>query len=904
MTVNFRTTYTRGVLFSIGSLLILTLSCKEQKIDFNVQVRPILNKSCITCHGGVRQNGGFGLIFRENALGETKNGKIGIVPGHPEKSELIARINSEDPELRMPFEKEPLNQEEIDILTKWIEQGAEWQQHWAYLRPEEPEIPENNLKWGNNEIDDFILEKIEVNGLKPSEEASNYDLVRRVYLDLTGLPPSLDQVADFVNDDSENAYEKLVDKLLESPKYGEHWASMWLDLARYADSKGYEADRAREIWKYRDWVINAFNDDVPFDQFTIEQLAGDLLPEPSLDQLIATAFHRNTLNNDEGGTDNEEYRISSVIDRVNSTWEIWQSTTIGCVQCHSHPYDPIRQNEYYSSFAFFNNTSDWDVPSENPVLKEFEEEDQAKLDEIKQWITSRSNSSETNKWERFLRTGEPKLRAEDFTEVKNVVHHNRSGQDYMELYNGSSIKIEKVVLQNIDRIYINYNQSDEHLGNLVISTDSVGGPVIGEASLAKTKGFKNLQIKVLTESKVADLYFQFESKHDDYSCTIDGLLLGEKLPGDKDSEYEQIYAEIDKVLKVPGKYSTPIMVEKPKDHSRKTNVFVRGNWREKGDEVPIGIPKLFNSEEKEFNNRLDLAKWLVSDENPLTGRVMVNRFWEKLFGVGIVGTVEDFGALGDHPTHPELLDWLALRFSGEWNWSMKKLLKTIAMSSTYRQSSQVTDDAKEKDPDNKWLARSPRIRLSAEQIRDQALAVSNLLSDKMYGPSVMPYQPEGIWNVIYNNQAWITSEGEDAFRRGLYTYVRRTSAYPSLITFDASSREFCLSRRINTNTPLQALVILNDPAFFDAARNLARQILLVEGDKEKKVIAAYRSVMGKIPETDKSDILVKLLEETEAYYRDHEEEAYELAKSDDLELASLTVMANALMNMDEFIVKN
>jgi len=473
----------------------------------------------------------------------------------------------------------------------------------------------------------------------------------------------------------------------------------------------------------------------------------------------------------------------------------------------------------------------------------------------------------------------------------------------MEVYKDSYIKIKDVILQDIDRIYFNYNQSGENQGTLVIRTDSENGPVIGEASLSKTKGFQNIQIKVLTESKLADLYFQFESKSDDYSCTIDGFLMGEKLPGDKDSEYEQVYTRIDKLLDVPARNSTPIMVEKPKDHSRQTNVFIRGNWQEKGDEVPIGIPKLFNSKD-EFSNRLDLAKWIVSDENPLTGRVAVNRFWEKLFGKGIVSTVEDFGTQGDYPSHPELLDWLALRFSGDWNWSIKTLLKTIVMSATYRQSSRVTDDAKEKDPDNIWLSRSPRVRLSAEQVRDQALAVSGLLSDKMYGPSVMPFQPEGVWSVVYSNATWTTSEGEDAYRRALYTYLRRSSPYPSLIGFDAAAREVCVSRRINTNTPLQALITLNDPVYFEAARNLAQQIQEAKGDKKTTVNNAYNRVMGKMPESDKSDILVKLLNETEAYYKDHEEEAYELAKSENLELASLTVMANALMNMDEFIVKN
>ncbi|MEQ6121764.1 DUF1553 domain-containing protein [Reichenbachiella sp. MALMAid0571] len=891
--------------FAFGCIMLVGASCQEEKVDFNTQVRPILNKNCISCHGGVKQSGGFGLIFRENALGETKNGKIGIVPGHPEKSEMIARITHENEEMRMPLERDPLKPEEIETITKWIEQGAEWQEHWAYIKPEEPEVPAiNNSDWAKNEIDHFISEKLQSHNLTPSGRAAKEDLVRRVYLDLIGLPPTLDQVEAFVNDNSTDSFEKVVDQLLASPQYGEHWASMWLDLARYADSKGYEADRGRQIWKYRDWVIKAFNQNMPFDQFTVEQLAGDLLPDPSIDNLVATAFHRNTLNNGEGGTDNEEYRISSVIDRVNNTWEVWQSTTMSCVQCHSHPYDPIRHEEYYTSMAFFNNTSDWDVPSEHPILRELKEEDENKLDEIKEWIAGRSSDKVGNKWERFVRIGEPKLRPEDFDKVENVVHYNRAGQDYMQVHKGALIKIKNVSLNNVDRIYFNYKQSGKDEGTLVIRIDSLDGTIIGKTPLVKTNGFTNLPIAITGGTKTADLYFQFDSKSKDYSCSIDGFLLGEKLPGEKNEEYKEVYADIDEMLNAPAKNTTPVMVEKSKAHSRSTNVFVRGNWMVKADQVSSDIPKLLNDEDKEFADRLDLAKWLVSDQNPLTGRVMVNRFWAKLFGRGIVLTVEDFGTLGDYPSHPELLDWLALRFSGEWDWNVKKLLKTIVTSATYQQTAVISQEAKEKDPNNKWLSRSPRTRLSAEQIRDQALAVSGLLSDKMYGPSVMPYQPEGVWTVVYSNEAWETSENEDAYRRGLYTYMRRSSPYPSFITFDAASREFCLSRRINTNTPLQALVTLNDPVYFEAARNLAKQILPLEGDKKAKVETAYQKVMGKLPDPSKTDILVKLLDNTEEYYSEHVEEAREIAKSDSLELASLTVMANALMNMDEFIVKN
>ncbi|MFY0598691.1 MAG: DUF1553 domain-containing protein [Cyclobacteriaceae bacterium] len=891
------------VLFTLA-LGFLLGSCDERKVDFNTEVRPILNKSCISCHGGVKQSGGFGLVFRENALSESKNGNFGIVPGHPEKSEMISRINHKNPELRMPLEKDPLTQEEIDLLTTWVKQGAQWDDHWAYLKPKHPELPQSNSDWTENEIDHFILEKMQVNDLTPSEQANAHDLVRRVYLDLTGLPPTLNQVNNYVSDKSENAYEKLVDDLLTSPNYGEHWASMWLDLARYADSKGYEADRKRVIWKYRDWVIKAFNNDMPFDQFTIEQLAGDLLPNPTIDQLIATAFHRNTLNNSEGGTDNEEYRISSVIDRVNTTWEVWQSTTMGCVQCHSHPYDPIRHEEYYSSFAFFNNTSDWDVNTDHPLLKELNESDRAQLDEVKKYITNLSSNSESSKWEKFLLTGEPKLRPEDFEEAKNIVHHNRGNQDYMVIHNEAYIKIKDVLLVDVDRIYLSYFQRWSASGELIITTDSLNGSIIGKKTLKQVDSFLNVPIKLSTEKKAADLYFQFKSKVKNYSCVIDGFLLSKRLPEEDRQVADRMYQKIDELINAPYEISTPIMVEKPESHSRKSHVFVRGNWLVKGDEVSPGVPKLFDQTNRELTNRLDLANWLISDENPLSGRVMVNRFWSKMFGIGIVRTVEDFGTLGDYPSHPELLDWMAIKFSGEWKWSVKKLLKTIAMSATYRQSAKITAEKREKDPDNKWLSRSPRVRLSAEQIRDQALAVSGLLSEKMYGPSVMPHQPEGVWSVVYNSDTWSTSEGEDAYRRGLYTYLRRSSPYPSFISFDAASREYCLSRRIITNTPLQALITLNDPVYFEAARNLAKQITEVDGDKKKKITTAYNRIMGKSPNSEKTDILLSLFDKTSEYYEANKREAYEIAKAENLELASLTVVVNALMNMDEFTVKN
>ncbi len=885
-------------------LLFALLSCKEKKIGFNTQIRPILNKKCISCHGGVKQSGNFGLVFRENALGKTASGKYGIVPGLPEESEMISRITHQDPEMRMPIEKPPLTKEEIELLIKWVEQGANWEDHWAYLKPQNPKTPTSDPQWGNNPIDAFILKTIKTKGMSPNTEANPYDLVRRLCLDLTGLPPTEAQISNFTTNYSKENYETFVNQLLESPSYGEHWASMWLDLARYADSKGYERDRKRQIWKYRDWVIDAFNKDMPFDQFTVEQLAGDLLPNPTEDQYIATAFHRNTLANGEGGTENEEYRVASVIDRVNTTWEVWQSTTMSCVQCHSHPYDPIKHKEFYTSYAFFNNTLDWDGPKDTPLYRGYKDLEKKKLDKVKEWVETVSSKEEANKWTNFIHLQEPKLTPEDFEEYRNATHRNTADQDFMIAYNNAQIKINDLDLESIDRIYFNYKQKITSTAKIIVRKDSMNGPIIGQTILNQAQKFTNKPIKIKPNSKSKTIFLQITSNDQKYKCLVDGVLLGKKLPAPQDKQYATIYEYIDNLLNAPYDYSTPVMHNKTESFKRQTQVFDRGNWLVLTDTVYPGVPKLLNTENTKFKNRLDLAKWLVSDNNNLTARVIANRFWAQIFGKGIVLTSEDFGTLGEKPTHPELLDWLAIKFSTDWKWSVKTLLKNIVMSSTYKQSAVITAENKEKDPYNQWLARSSRVRLSAEQIRDQALAVSGLLSKKMHGPSVMPIQPDGVWTVIYSKDSWKTSQGEDAYRRGLYTYMRRSSPYPSFISFDASGRDFCLSRRTNTNTPLQALVTLNDPVYFETAFHLAQQIEKLEGGKKEKIAIAYQKVMGKSISEEKSKILMTLLNETEAYYADHKEEVHALIKSNNTELATLTVMMNSLMNMDEFLVKN
>ncbi|UCS93906.1 PSD1 and planctomycete cytochrome C domain-containing protein [Echinicola marina] len=755
-------------LFYAGILGIASCSPGEEKIDFNAEVRPIINSKCITCHGGVKQSGEFSLLFQEEALSPTKSGHPAIIPGDAEGSEMIKRILAQDPEQRMPPEGPALSKEEVDILKRWINQGAEWEDHWSFVAPEKPDVPEVDKEaWNNNPIDHFILKKMEEKGLSPSPQADAPTLARRLSLDIIGLPPSEEMIQSLESDPSLKNYERIVDELLGSPQYGEKWTSMWLDLARYADSKGYEKDAHRDMWKYRDWVIKAFNQDMPFDQFTIEQLAGDLLPEPSKDQLIASGFHRNTMTNDEGGTDDEEFRVAAVLDRVNTTWEVWQGITFACVQCHSHPYEPIKHEEYFEFYAFLNNTADKDHPSDSPILPVYTEIDLAKKAALTHWIDS----------------------------VKN-------------------------------------HSSPYRLASMI---------------------------------------------------------------EEKENELEKI-----------RQYRLPIMQELPEEEQRSTFVFERGNWTTHGKQVYPGVPgSLPNLPEGVPANRLGMAKWLVSGENPLTARVTVNRIWGRLFGKGIVETQEDFGSQGAAPTHPELLDWLAIEWMEKDQWHLKALIKRIVMTATYRQSSEVSPKALEIDAANDYLSRAPRVRLSAEQVRDQALAVSGLLSDKMYGPSVMPYQPEGIWQAVYNGSSWDLSEGEDQHRRAVYTYLRRTSPYPSMIAFDGPTREFCVNRRIDTNTPLQALVTLNDAVYVEAAQALAKKMKTAGSTAQEQITKGYEKALLLSPSEKDMEILMNLYTNAKSHFDQTGEGLENMDKTiTDPELNALTVVANAIMNLDNFITRN
>ena len=896
----------------LGSLFF---GCRDERIDFSTQVKPILNQRCISCHGGVKQNGGFSVLFREEALDSTESGKFAIVPGDPKHSEMIRRINANDPEVRMPYKEEPLTKEEIRILTQWVEQGAEWGDHWAYTPPRPVEVPRSNQllagagpmdePWVKNDIDHFIVEKLVSAGLKPSPPADKSTLIRRVYLDLIGIPPTLEQAEKFFADTSARAYEKVVDELLASPHFGEKWASWWLDLARYADTKGYEADPSRVIWRYRDYVIKSFNDDKPFDEFAIEQLAGDMLPDPDDEQIIATAFHRNTMNNDEGGTDDEEFRTAAVIDRISTTWEVFQSTTMSCVQCHSHPYDPIRHEEYYRSFAYFNNTRDEDVSGEHPLLRTYEEADQAKLNDIRSWVEQQAGKEKAFEVTRFLKTLEPKIHSHVFDQFENG---ELNGYKWLSIRSGGSARLKQVDLTGKPRLFINYSMSNPG-GSFEIRRDNVEGERLASVRLEKTKGPRIIEIPLRAATGVHDLYFVFYNpalKKDQSVCTVEWFSFQEELPGKGSADFATVKMNFISLLNAPVE-NTPVFIEGKGRQRRDTRIFERGNWLVEGDKVEPRVPQALNAGTESFSSdRLGFAQWLVSENNPLTARTMVNRFWEQIFGYGVVETLEDFGSQGEAPTHPELLDWLALRFMNDHEWSMKKLLRDIVLSATYRQDSRVSDHALELDQRNKLLGRGPRLRLSAEQIRDQALSVSGLLSTKMYGKSVMPYQPEGIWMSVYNGEKWTLSEGDDQYRRGVYTFIKRTSPYPSMMMFDGSSREVCISRRIRTNTPLQALVTLNDPVFVDAARALANRMMSTDSTSAANAIATgYRMLtFRKIPDR-KLDILTKLYDDASKVYKADTAAVHALTKVKDAtpDLAAMTVVANALLNLDEVVMK-
>jgi len=904
-----------GLLWGISVIvvsLIIYASTRKQEVDYSTDVKPILNQHCISCHGGVKKNAGFSLLFEDEAMAATESGHPAIVPGDADGSEFISRLKEKDPEVRMPYNKPPLNKEEIETLTNWVNQGAKWGKHWAYTPPVKPFVPSTTLQASigastsnpfiQNDIDHFIADKLKENKLQPSVEADQMTLLRRLSLDLTGLPPNEDLVKMWQS--GQISYEELVDELLDKPGYGEKWASWWLDLARYADTKGYERDVGREIWSYRDWVIKALNADMPFDQFTIEQLAGDLLPNPSMGQLTATAFHRNTMNNDEGGTQDEEFRVAAVMERVNTTFEVWQSTTISCVQCHSHPYDPIEFEEYYKALAFFNNTRDEDTHGEEPKLKFYPKEDSLQVLEIKSWTRQFGNKEDVIAIEKTLLYQEPKYHAhlaEDFTNGALI------DTKWLGLWDDGSCYIRDINTGGNPYIYLNYWTGNEG-SVLTIRKEGPEGELLSKFTLEKTNGrvIRRFPIKEITGK--TDLYLHMENKSlgkQETTSAINWFAFFPSIPGREESDYETIDKKFQKLLNTDTP-TVPIMAENPEFMKRPTQIFERGNWLMKGNEVVAGVPEILNAWNKDWpKNRLGLSYWLTSKENPLTARTMANRIWAQIFGRGLVNTLEDMGTQSDLPSHKELLDWLSVRLMEDHDWKLKPLIRDIVLSGTYRQSSVSSPELHQKDPENKWYARGPRFRLSAEQVRDQALATSGLLSKKMYGKGVMPPQPDKVWQTVYNGQSWKISEGEDRYRRAVYTYLKRTSPYPSYISFDGGSREICAISRTVTNTPLQALVTMNDPVYLEAAYQLAVQM----ESQQKSIPWAYEKLVFQ----EISPTKLKNLEDLYHFALEDFNKKPESVKEwlqfapqekQSASLAAFAVVANAIMNLDEYLTKS
>lgn len=977
------------------------------KVSFNDEIRPLLSNSCYRCHGPDEEDrkAKLRLDTREGAT-KDHEGFTAISPGKIEDSELIYRIVTDDEDEMMPPPGKGVRftKEQIELFKRWIEEGAEYEVHWSYAKPVRPEVPQvdETMMKVRNPVDSFILSRLSKEGLSPSKEADAHTLIRRVALDLTGLPPTKAEVEAFLADESAKAYENLVNRLLAKPAFGEHWARMWLDLARYADSAGYADDPGRTIWAYRDWVIRAFNENMPFDQFTIDQIAGDLVSTPTEDQLVATAFHRNTKTNNEGGTSDEEFRNAAVVDRVNTTMATWMGTTAACAQCHTHKYDPISHAEYFQMFAIFNQSEDADRRNEAPIIQVMGDQNKKQVAHISAEIAKLKKEMEPAatldlkafaEWEAALKAKVGRwdvLTPRKMTAVSGA--NFKAGSDGSVLVSGktagtddytisASSKLKKITAIKIEALAYDKLGSGGpgRNGNFVINeveltsgktkasflnasstydqdkfgaasaidgnagSDSgwaVGGSLGQDQhiviELDKPLDGRNLELKLLQRYPNHALgrfrILATDSAGPSMALSSDTIAILKTSPAKRSAaERAQLVAVYRKtnpsviadtkkladlkkqLAAVKPLTSVPIMRDLPKNKHRKTHIQLRGSYLSLGEEVAPGVPQVFGSLPKGSNpDRLAMAKWLVDQENPLTARVVANRFWENLFGVGIVLTSEEFGSQGERPSHPELLDWLAVEFMGG-GWDVKSFLRLLVTSSAYRQNSHVSDEMAALDPDNRLVARGPRVRLSAEMIRDQALAVSGLLSSKMYGVPVRPPQPNlGLKAAFGGGTDWSTSSGEDKFRRGLYTSWRRSSPYPSMATFGAPNREVCTVRRGNTNTPLQALVTLNDPVYIEAAQALSRRMAAQKGTVAEMIKHGFQLCLSRYPNEIENSRLIALYDSTRSKYATDQKLAREMATNpigplpkgiDVVELATLTVVANVLLNLDETLMK-
>jgi hypothetical protein len=980
----------------------------SRQIDYAADIQPLLRARCYGCHSGAQPKSQLRLDAKSSALKGGLGGPA-IVPGDADKSRLIHRVEGRNGEQRMPLGSESLSPAEIALLRTWINRGAEWpsvkedaviEKHWSYRQPVRPAVPKSSA----HPVDAFILARLEREGLKFAPEASRETLIRRLSLDLTGLPPSPSEVEAFIRDSSANAYEKLVDRLLASPHYGERWARHWLDLARYADTNGYEKDRRRTMWKFRDWVIDAFNRDMPFDQFTIEQIAGDMLPNPSTGQLIATGFHRNTMYNEEGGVDKEEAHFEVLIDRVNTTATVWLGSTLGCTQCHNHKYDPFTQKEYYQLMAFFANTDkesqeygDTSVKWKEPQLDLANQEQEVRRKELQARIRQLEGRLKTQTpeldreqaaWERSVMDARREwttllpssVRAENGTRLKAEANgvleasgDNPQRETYMiETSSGSGftgIRLEALPHESLPRggpgrdIYGNFIVTEFRLEHF---TKGSWKPVEFKRVLADDGRVEDTRAKQLwlvdasredkrlprqlvlvprqkvpegklritmvqnseflgqgvgrfrlsgTASADPSLVVKPRARHWPIIETATGRRSPEQSKdlaeyyrsiapslADARDTLKQLRNDLDKL----GIVTALIMREQPGAGRPTDFIRIRGGFASKGDKVFADVPAALHPLPQGPVNRLALARWLVSRDNPLTARVTANRIWEHYFGRGLVETSEDFGSQGERPSNPELLDWLAVEFMDR-GWRFKELHRLIVTSQAYKQTSRVTSELLGKDPYNRLISRGPRFRLEAEMIRDASLAASGLLSAKIGGPSVFPPQPPGVWDIPYSDDSWQESTGDDKYRRALYTFVRRSAMYPAMMNFDATSREFCTVRRVRTSTPLQALTTLNDAAFFEAARAMAARILREGGSTDRsRVEYGWILATSRKPKPEELDRMLTWLAQERKTLSKNAPEASKIApvaSKTPLDAAVFTMFSNVLLNLGEFLTK-
>ena len=1042
-----------------GEFLGLSDIAQAEEIEFNRDVRSILSENCFACHGPDhnKREGGLRLDSRDGAVAKSDSGKVAIVAGNPDQSELIARILSDDPDVHMPpaRSEKHLTTAQKETLRQWVAQGAKYQSHWAFIPPVRPSLPRvaNMTTERANPIDLFIRGRLEREGCSPAKEADKVTLIRRATLDLTGLPPNPEEIDAFLKDESINAYEKVIDRLLNAPQYGERMALNWLDYARYADSNGFQSDGSRDIWAWRDWVIQAYNKNLPFDQFTIEQLAGDLLPNATPDQIIATGFNRNHRLNGEGGRIEAEWFVETVIDRVETTGLTWLGLTFNCCRCHDHKFDPISQKEFYSLYAFFNSNDESGVlaPSgkngENtpPLLTLSTAETEreiARLESIRSNADTNLKNAESRlpawiqDWEKSMAVKPSEIESEWRT-FDNAIAKSVGGAQLTKLSDGSFLAsgpnpandsyVASGALQGSEltailiEVFPDSSLPNESLGrgfngNFILTDVSaqIQAPSLSEplklrfskaqadyeqqgwtaASIvtarAKRKADANIgwaidgndvtkrlprklvlqtnkAVPIPNDAKI-EITIKNGSTYPDHnvgrfrlsttsiapdrislksaSTSADVRLILDKPLEDRTDEQRKILEEHFK-KNVPSPYAdavkelesakkklqdyrddlptTMVMKEgKPRD----AFVLVRGQYDQPSDKVTRGVPAVFPPiPETESMDRLGFAKWIVQRNNPLTARVWVNREWERFFGIGLVKTTENFGAQAEYPSHPELLDWLACEFMEPTKntldtskpptaWDMKSLQKLILLSQTYRQSQRVDLELAKRDPENRLLTRASRIRLTGEVLRDSALAVSKLLVPKIGGPSVRPYMPEGVWDETskYGNlRNYMHDKGEGLYRRTMYTIWKRTAAPPSLLLFDAPNREACIVKRSRTNTPLQALSLMNEVTFVEAARHFGSRMILEGGSSDRERIQfGFRTAIGRAPTDRESEVLLKGLADDQNRFRSNPDATKLLLKTGDSpshpELdpathAAYTLVANILLNLDEFVTR-